>query len=71
MACIKPDGTLTPSAKSLLGILSEPLGPEEIAVRLNQPLFKVRGILREMVNAGLAAGEGEKYSVTLKGKEKL
>ena len=71
MACIKPDGSLTPSAKILLSSLGEPLTPEDIALRLNQPLFKVRSILREMLNAGLAAAEHEKYKITTQGKEKL
>jgi len=71
MACIKPDGSLTPSAKALLSSIGEPLSPEEIAAQLNQPLFKVRSILREMVNAGLAVAVDEKYRLTAKGKEKL
>ena len=71
MACIKPDGSLTPSAKALLSSIGEPLPPEEIAAQLSQPLFKVRSILREMVNAGLAAAVDEKYGITAKGREKL
>jgi predicted transcriptional regulator len=71
MACVKPDGSLTETAKTLLRQLDNLLTAEEIAPRVNQPLFKVRSILRELVNNGLALeGEG-KFQITAKGTEKL
>ena len=70
MACINPDGTISNTAKALLQNLSQPLTAEEIAKVVNQPLFKVRGSLREMVAAGFVEIDGDKYSITPAGKEK-
>ena len=69
MACVNPDGSLSESAKALLSILDSPMTPPDIAVKLGQPLFKVRSSLREMAGAGLVKEEGESYSVTDEGKQ--
>jgi predicted transcriptional regulator len=72
MACIDADGTLTITAKFLLKSLAEsPLPPEEIARALGEPLFKVRGNLREMREAGLIDEEGGRFFLTEEGKGKL
>ncbi len=70
MACVNPDGTITTTAKALLKAIETPLSPEEIAARLNVPLFRVRSSLREMVEAGFAVAEGEKFRATEEGKKK-
>jgi predicted transcriptional regulator len=72
MACVNPDGTMSPIAASLLKVLATaPLTPEEIAALMNQPLFKVRSSLREIVQAGLLVQEGDNYIITAMGKEHL
>jgi predicted transcriptional regulator len=71
MACINPDGTLSPSAKAVLALLINPLIAGEISVKLNQPLFKVRASLREMTEAGLIKSEGDKYIITVSGRSKI
>lgn len=71
MACINPDGTITESAKALLRIIGNPLTPEEISKQLGQPLFKIRSSLREMVRADLVKREGNSYTITEKGKERI
>jgi predicted transcriptional regulator len=72
MACIDPDGTLTITGKFVLKSLVEaPLPPEEIARRLGEPLFKVRGNLREIMAAGLIDVEGGQFFLTEEGKGKL
>jgi len=72
MACIDPDGTLTITAKFLLKSLGEaPRLPEEIAKALREPLFKVRGNLREMREAGLIDEEGGRFHLTEEGKGRL
>jgi predicted transcriptional regulator len=71
MACVNPDGTLTASALALLEILMDPLKPEEIALRVGQPLFKVRSSLREMSGAGLLTSDGDHYVITAEGSERL
>lgn len=72
MACIDPDGTLTITAKFVLKCLVEtPRPPEEIAKALGEPLFKVRGNLREMMEAGLIEEEGGRFSLTEDGRGKI
>jgi predicted transcriptional regulator len=71
MACINPDGTLSPSAKAVLAILDKPSTADEISAKLNQPLFKVRASLREMAGAGLIKTEGDKYIITETGRGKV
>lgn len=72
MACIDPDGTLTITGKFLLKSLAEaPLPPEEIARRLGEPLFKVRGNLREMREAGLIDEDGGNFHLTDEGRAKI
>ena len=71
MACVKPDGSLTETAKVLLRQLENPLNAEEIAPRVNQPLFKVRSVMRELVVNGLAMETDGKFQITSKGREKL
>jgi predicted transcriptional regulator len=71
MACVNPDGTLSPSATALLKSLETPLGPEEIAARLGSPLFKVRSSLRELVAAGLVEVREDKYLASEEGKKRV
>ncbi|MFC1791529.1 hypothetical protein ACFL0I_03585 [Gemmatimonadota bacterium] len=72
MACIDPDGILTITATFVLKNLAEqPLPPEDIARRLGEPLFKVRGNLREMSEAGLIQEQDGVYLLTEEGKGKL
>jgi len=71
MACVKPDGSLTETAKVLLRQLRNPLNAEEIAPLVNQPLFKVRSVMRELVSNGLVLEGAGKFQITAKGTEKL
>jgi predicted transcriptional regulator len=71
MACVNPDGTVTESAKALLGSIVDPLTPQEISQKVGQPLFKVRSSLREMTAAELVQEENGKFKITEKGKEKI
>jgi len=47
------------------------LTAEEIAPRINQPLFKVRSVMRELVGNGLTMETDGKFKITSKGKEKM
>lgn len=72
MACIDPDGTLTITAKFLLKELAkQPLPPEEIAKALGEPLFKIRGNLREIMGAGFIREADGVFHLTEAGREKL
>lgn len=72
MACIDPDGTLTITAKFLLKSLDqEPLPPEAIAKALSEPIFRVRGNLRELSQAGFIEEVDGLYHLTDEGREKI
>lgn len=68
MACINPDGTVTPSARSILHAAQQPLTPPEIAAATGLPLYRIRSSLRELVQAELLRQDGERYEVTEAGK---
>jgi predicted transcriptional regulator len=69
--CVNPDGTLTESAQALLRLLEKPATPQEIAKRLDRPLFSVRASLRELVGADLVRAEGGKFVVTERGRSRF
>jgi len=72
MACVKPDGTLTENAKAVLRQLDRPLSPEEIAPRVNRPLFQARSILRELKSQTLVLEETPGlFTISDLGKAKL
>ena len=72
MACIDATGTLTPTGYLLLkGLGEQPLPPEDIAKHLGEPIFRVRGSLRELAGAELIEEKGGLYYLTEEGKGKL
>lgn len=71
MACINPDGTLTPSAAAVLKAAEAPITPAEIARQVGLPLYRVRSSLRELVEAGLLKEDAGFYTVTTLGKARL
>ena len=72
MACIDPDGTLTVTGKFLLmSLVDGPLPAEEIAAKMKIPLFRARGSIREMAEAGVIREEGGHLHLTAEGRAKL
>jgi predicted transcriptional regulator len=69
MACINNDGTLSDSAKRLLGKLTVPCAAEDLSQRMGQPLFRIRSSLREMEAAGLVQPIEGKFLITEAGKK--
>jgi predicted transcriptional regulator len=65
--CIE-DGELTPAGRALLQALSEPRTDKEIREITGQRLFRVRINLRELLYAGLASSDGERFMLTEKGR---
>lgn len=64
MACVNPDGTLSPTGRRLLEALGPAAAPAELtapklAATLGVPLFQVRASLREAVAAGLVVDDAE------------
>jgi predicted transcriptional regulator len=71
MACIAPDGALTPQAKVVLGAMVAPAHLEDVARQTGLPLFRIRASVRELAQAGLLEESGGAYRVTAAGREKL
>lgn len=68
MACIGDQGELTESARSMLAALALSATPEDVAANTGLPLFRVRGGLREMAQAGLVEVNDGAYSLTERGR---
>jgi DNA-binding IclR family transcriptional regulator len=71
MACIGSQGELTESAARMLKALEKPATPERVATLTELPLFRVRGGLREMAEAGLVELKGDTYLSTQRGRSLL
>jgi DNA-binding IclR family transcriptional regulator len=68
MPCVSADGKPTPSARKLLESLKDKnLSPEDLATLVDQPLFRVRSSLRELVAAGWIKESDERYGLTEQG----
>ncbi len=62
MACINPDGSLTPSGRRMLIALPGPEGPEPMTIdalstKAGVPLYRARASIREFLGAGLVSEE--------------
>ena len=71
MACVGNHGELTESARKMLAALENSATPEEVAAHTELPLFRVRGGLREMAEAGLVELKDGAYSSTQSGRSHL
>lgn len=71
MGCIDASGELTPSAARMLRALQPAASPADVARATELPLPRVRGGLRELVAAGLASEDGERYRRTPTGDAQL
>ena len=68
----QPDGTVTITAKFLLKELNKgPLAAPDIAKALGEPVFKVRGSLRELKEADLILEKDDLFHITDQGREKI
>lgn len=71
MGCINPDGTLAPSARTVLEFLKLPKTPVEVAQHTGMPMYRVRMSLRELSEAGLLSETDGLYQITEAGLERL
>ncbi len=71
MACVGSNGELTESARRMLAALENPATPEQVAAHTELPLFRVRGGLREMAEAGLVELNAGVYASTQQGRALL
>jgi len=71
MACINPDGTLTRPGRSILEAMRHPAPLNQVSAGSGVPLYRVRSVIRELLDAGLANADGELYKITEQGIKKL
>jgi len=71
MACINSDGTLSRPGRAILEAMRQPAPLDQVSAGSGVPLYRVRSVIRELTDAGLAVVNGEIYTVTGKGIEKL
>lgn len=71
MACIKPNGELTPAALEVLVRIATPATDQEVAAAVSRPVHQARAILRELIKADMAARDGELYRITPAGRTRL
>ena len=71
MACINPDGTLTPAAQAVITALHNPCTPAELAQVTSLPVYRIRSTIRELIEAGLVLETDGKYQLTDTGKKRL
>jgi hypothetical protein len=69
MACIKPDGSLTPSGRRILLELPGPGSPEPMTIdalsaKSGVPMYRARASIREFLGAGLVSEESLLYRRT-------
>ncbi len=71
MACINPDGSISPTATKIIKALEQPLDLKVLGQTVKVPQFVLRSGLRELVEYGYVTQEGEIFSATDKGRKKL
>jgi predicted transcriptional regulator len=71
MACMASDGSLTEQAKRMLRLLDSGRSLEEAAETADLPLYRIRGSVRELLEAGLVEASGAIYRTTPEGRAKL
>jgi predicted transcriptional regulator len=69
MACINPDGTLTPAAQAVISALKIPSTAADIGEVAGLPVYRIRSTIRELIEAGLVLETDGKYQLTESGKK--
>jgi hypothetical protein len=71
MACIKPDGSLTTLGRSVLEAVADDKGEKGISEAVDQPVYRIRSIMRELAQAGLVESCAQWMCLTSDGWDKL
>lgn len=71
VACINPDGTLTPTAKAVISALKTPSSAGDIGPVTGLPIYRIRATIRELIEAGLALEANGQYQLTESGMKQL
>jgi len=71
MACINPDGTLTPSAQTVISALKTPSTAADIGQATGLPIYRIRSTIRELIEAGMVLEMDGKYQSSESGLKQL
>lgn len=71
MACVDPEGRLSPVARKVLAAIAGGADVPEVAQLAAVPVFRVRASLRELAEAGLLESEGATFRLTEAGRAAL
>ena len=72
MACVSPDGRPTVSGLRILRAIQAGYEtPEEVAQGAGFPMFRARSGIRELLQAGFLAQNGDKYALAGSGIEMI
>ena len=71
MACLPSDDILGSTGVSVLLTLSIATSLEDVAQKTGLPLFRVRGTVRRLLEAGLTHQVGQMFEITPEGIETL
>ena len=71
MVCLPSDDILGSTGVSVLLTLTTPTAIEDVAQKTGLPLFRVRGTVRRLLEAGFTHQVGQMYEITPAGIEKL
>ena len=67
MACLPSDDILSSTGVSVLLVLTTPTTLEDLAEKTGLPLFRVRGTVRRLLEAGLTHQVEGRYEITPEG----
>lgn len=71
MACINPDGSITRPGRKMMEAMSLPKTLEDVAKETAIPVFRIRSVIRELLEAEYVEESEGLYSTTEKGRYKL
>ena len=71
MACINPDGTLSPTAQAVISALRTPSLVEDLGRVTGLPVYRIRSTIRDLIEAGLVNEKDGKYQLTESGKKRF
>jgi predicted transcriptional regulator len=69
--CVRPDGTLSPSAEMILKVCEHPVTIDEMAQATGLRSFRIKSSIRELTGAGLLMEQADRFVLTPAGTAML
>ncbi len=70
MPCVQPDGTLSTTGRLMLSAVQTNSTVEDVATTTGMVLYRVRSVLRELIEAGFVVEANGRFSQTEQGAAK-